>query len=149
MSLLTAALDEGWVDAAAPLLAALGARGVSGGQRLVAFLSGYVLALTGDDRFRRLAIVSTIVAPQAVALDAGLAAKRRGMPAWEDGIGEALADTVLGPGVTAGVAVLAIVTLIHGLTMTAATQPELLPADSAGAHALATACVHGLVAATD
>ncbi|WP_431956487.1 TetR/AcrR family transcriptional regulator [Nocardia lijiangensis] len=146
VSLLTAGLDEGWADAAAPLLEALAARDIPGGQRLVEFVSGYVLALTGDDRFRRLAIVSTIVAPQAVALEAGLAAKRRGMSAWEDGIREALTDTTFRPGVTADIAVLAIVTLIHGLTMTAATQPELLPADTAGAHGLATGCVHGLVA---
>ncbi|MEV0027973.1 TetR/AcrR family transcriptional regulator [Nocardia sp. NPDC050793] len=146
LGLLTAALDEGWADAVAPLLAALAEPGTPGQERLVAFVSSYVRSLTSDDRFRKLAIVSTIVAPQAVAIEPGLAAKQRAMSAWEDGIRAALADTRRRRGVTAEVAVLAIVTVIHGLTMTAATQPELLPADTAGARALALACIHGLVA---
>ncbi|MCP2319287.1 transcriptional regulator, TetR family [Nocardia amikacinitolerans] len=146
LGLLTAALDEGWTDAVAPLLAALAEPGTPGPERLVAFVSGYGRSLTGDERFRRLAIVSTIVAPQALALEPGITAKQRAMSAWEDGIRAALTDTRCRPGVTVEVAVLVIITLVHGLTMTAATQPELLPADAEGARALALACVHGLVA---
>lgn len=145
VALLTAALDEGWADAAGPLVERLGDQDVPGRERLVGFLTGYARALSDDERFRRLAIVSTLVAPQAVPLDAGLAAKQRSMSAWEDGIRSALSTAELREGITVDDAVLSVVTTIHGVTLLAATQPDRLSSAPRTAHRLAAACVGGLV----
>lgn len=143
LALLTAALEEGWAEAVGPLLVDLREDALSGEERLLRFLGDYINGLSEDQRFRDLAVVSTIVAPQAVALEKGIAAKHAAMSPWEDAIGHAISDAALRPGVTGATAVLAVVTAIHGLTVIAATQRSLLPSSPEATHSLAVACIRG------
>ncbi|QUB99521.1 TetR/AcrR family transcriptional regulator [Cellulosimicrobium cellulans] len=144
-ALLSAALSESWDDAVGPLLHDLADTTRDGATRLVGFLSSYALGLATDERFRRLAVVSTVVAPQAVRLSDGLAAKQASMSAWESAFREVLDGVRLRPGVSADAAVLALTTAIHGLTVMAASQRALLPTEPDAATALATACIRGAV----
>lgn len=145
-ALLHAALDEGWADAMAPLLEALEGDRPRGAERLLRFIGDYVVALAGDERFRQLAIVSTLVAPQSVDLRTGLAAKEEGMSSWEDGIRRALLDADPRPGLDADAAVNSVLITIHGLTLTAATQRTRLPTASSDAQLLASATIFGVLA---
>ncbi|WP_181157652.1 TetR/AcrR family transcriptional regulator [Microbacterium sp. MYb62] len=144
-ALLHTALDEGWSDAMAPLLEALEDARLSGGARLLRFIAEYVIALAGDERFRQLAIISTLVAPQSVDLTVGLAAKEEGMSSWEDGIRSALLDADLRGGLDVDTALSAVLIAIHGFTLTAATQRSRLPADPSDAKLLASATIFGVL----
>lgn len=145
-ALLHAALDEGWSDAMAPLLEALEGDGARGAERLLRFIADYVTALAGDERFRQLAIVSTLVAPQSVDLRTGLAAKEEGMSSWEDGIRSALQDADLRRGLDVDTALSSVLISIHGLTLIAATQRSRLPDRPTDAQLLASATIFGVLA---
>lgn len=146
VALLTAVLEEGWSSAVAPILTPLKDAEAPGDARLVQFISEYIARLSGDETFRALAVVSTLVAPQAVPIRAGTAAKEEGMSAWQTALRGALSTARLRAGVTADTAVRALLTVIHGLTLAAATQPETLPHTPDAIEALATACVRGSLA---
>lgn len=127
-ALLRAVLNEEWERQIQPVLAALRAGEHAPERRLTAFLETYLLLLRTDDAFRDLAVVSTVVAPQAFELTAGIEEKRSALSGWGELLGSTL--TECGPlrgGLSIEHALFVILTFVHGITLTAATEPALLP----------------------
>ncbi|WP_024287175.1 TetR/AcrR family transcriptional regulator [Cellulomonas sp. KRMCY2] len=144
-ALLRAVLNEEWVTQMQPVLDTLGASGVSPLGRLVSFLEMYITLLGTDEAFRDLTVVSTVVAPQAVELTSGIEEKRSALTGWEEHLSQTL--TECGPlreGMSASQAVFVIMTFVHGLTLTAATEAALLPRGAA-ISSTSRAILYGLV----
>lgn len=142
--LLEAVLIEQWDAQTRDLLAILDDGGTAADQRLAGFCAAYLRRLADDPAFRDLAVVSTMVAPQALPISSGLADKRQALAQWDQRLQRALqecGDALAAP-VPAGMFV--IMAFLHGATLTAATAPDDLPA-SQQSRPIAEAIVHGLV----
>ncbi|MFJ4163952.1 TetR/AcrR family transcriptional regulator [Microbacterium sp. NPDC089698] len=144
-AVLRAVLVEEWPLQMTPLLDALGDDSLPPSDRLLGFLSSYLRMLTESELFRDLAVVSTVVAPQALELATGVAEKRQALGAWSDRLIPLL--TACGPlreEMTIPEAVFVIFTFVHGLTLAAAVEPALLP-KGAGVEAMSRAIIYGLL----
>ncbi len=143
-ALLRAVLIEEWTAQTPAVLATLNTDAPAT-DRLQAFLQTYLDLLGSDSTFRDLAVVSTIVAPQVVELAEGIEEKRNALNRWSDALEPVLA--ACGPlrdGLTIDDALFVIFTFIHGLTLTAATEPQRLPRGTT-IPAICEAIVDGLL----
>ena len=111
--------------------------------RLVAFLEAYLRLLVDDEQFRDLAVVSTLVAPQAACGDPAMTAKRDGMRPWSERIEQVLAEADPALQIDAAHGRFVLTTFIHGATSTAALSPTDLPA-AERCRAVAESVVGGL-----
>ncbi|MDQ1308383.1 MAG: hypothetical protein QG671_4217 [Actinomycetota bacterium] len=144
--LLRAVLHEEWSAQADPLLALLGDRSVPARTRSALFLDRYLTLLATDGAFRDLAVVSTVVAPQAIEIADGVEQKRDALSGWSCALRLVFDEAgPLAEGVDAERAVFVILTFLHGLTIIAATEPASLPRGETSA-AIGRAVTNGLFA---
>ncbi|MEQ4725368.1 TetR/AcrR family transcriptional regulator [Nonomuraea sp. B19D2] len=143
--LLEEAISAGWRRHAAPALSELSCMDRPPVQRLAGFLSLYLCLLSQDESFRALAVVSVLVAPQAVDVGEGMREKTRETDEWAALIIPLFES---GAGVRAGLrppdVLFAVMAFLRGVTATAATAPQDLPTPEASAS-IARAVVAGLM----
>ncbi|MFI7132238.1 TetR/AcrR family transcriptional regulator [Nonomuraea sp. NPDC050153] len=138
--LLEEAISAGWRRHAAPALSEPSCEDRPA-RRLAGFLSRYLCLLAQNESFRALAVVSVLVAPQVIDVGEGM----RETDQWA-----ALIISLLesGTGVRAGLrpadVLFAVMAFLRGVTATAATAPQDLPAPEASAS-IARAIVAGLM----
>ncbi|RTE48499.1 TetR family transcriptional regulator [Actinobaculum sp. 352] len=118
----------------------------NGADHLTDFLATYLEHLVTDTGFRELAVVSTLVAPRALQANRGMDEKRSGIALWGEYIDAALRDCGDALRLPLEASRFTIMSFIHGVTVTAALQPNDLaePLDTRG---IAEAIVHGLISA--
>lgn len=142
--LLQAVLTDGWEEHAEPSLRRLADPALPPPDRLRGFLGAQLDGLATDADFRALAVVSTLVAQHAFDLETGIAGKREAMTHWRSGLAAALEESRLRAGLTVDDAIFVILTFLHGVTLTAAAEPDRLPTGPAAA-AIADAVIAGVL----
>ena len=152
-ALLHAALAQAWQDYPAGAFEHLHDTGRDPAERLVAFVAGYVDELRDNPGFRTLAVVSTLVAPQAGAqhesgpesLQQGLDEKQAAMSIWSDQIRSVLKELAAAGRLVLDLetAVFLIASTTYGMTVNTALGQAALP-DAEAAQALAERLLHAV-----
>lgn len=138
VALLTEALEWGWSDYGERLFDQSDETAAAD-EWLPRLLTGFVLLLSTDARFRALASVTVVVAPQALSDHAN---STDALDAWRDRITNALDQT--GSPLPASTVAGLVLVLLQGFTVTAVTRPHDLPQpDELGAAI--SALVRGLL----
>ncbi len=139
-ALLTEALEWGWSEYGSRLFDP-GKNAESGRAFIASLLRTFMSLLRSDTRFRSLASATVLAAPQAFDSPD---AKVDALGAWREDIASALKgekQLSLDTETIAGL----VVVIIQGLTLSAVTSPEDLPASDAQIDAAARALAAGLL----
>lgn len=121
-ALLTDALDWGWSHYGERIVERDAVRS-DAEDWLRALLSEFMLLVRSDERFRALAYVTVLVAPQALK---DSRAKHEALDAWRDQVAASLRDRADLP-VPAETAAGLVLVLLQGITVSAVTRPDDLP----------------------